>query len=378
MKRYDIAAYIWPAYTGDEKRTRMFWPEGNGEWQSVKNAEANSAEHKKEWYESWRLRKPLWGYLNEADPEVMEKHIDCAVGHGVNVFIYDWYWYDDRPFLENCLNDGFLKARNVDKMKFYLMWANHDVTQLWNIELSDSDDEHDVIWKGYPSPEAFKGLVDRWIERYFSHPSYYKIDGKPVFMIYDIANFIKGFGGDLDAAKAAIEYFREKTVQAGFPGLHVQVVLWDVDAQNYSGLDGKKCDVAPIYRHLGLDSATHYQWVSFAPPTDYEIMREAAKREYYKTDECGMTYFPHVSIGWDNNPRYKKYRSDVAFNNTPDNFEKALRSAKEYLDSHDLPAPLITINSWNEWTETSYLLPDGLNGYGYLEAIKRVFPGEDD
>ena len=34
-KHYDVAAYIWPAYTGDEPRTRMFWPEGMGEWQSV-------------------------------------------------------------------------------------------------------------------------------------------------------------------------------------------------------------------------------------------------------------------------------------------------------------------------------------------------------
>ena len=39
MKKYDIAAYVWPAYTGDEPRTRIFWPEGIGEWQSVKNAE---------------------------------------------------------------------------------------------------------------------------------------------------------------------------------------------------------------------------------------------------------------------------------------------------------------------------------------------------
>ena len=26
-KTYDIAAYIWPAYTGKEPRTRMFWPD---------------------------------------------------------------------------------------------------------------------------------------------------------------------------------------------------------------------------------------------------------------------------------------------------------------------------------------------------------------
>ena len=31
MKQYDIAAYVWPAYTGKEDRTRIFWPEGIGE-----------------------------------------------------------------------------------------------------------------------------------------------------------------------------------------------------------------------------------------------------------------------------------------------------------------------------------------------------------
>ncbi|MDR2618079.1 MAG: glycoside hydrolase family 99-like domain-containing protein [Treponema sp.] len=35
------------------------------------------------------------------------------------------------------------------------------------------------------------------------------------------------------------------------------------------------------------------------------------------------------------------------------------------------------MNSWNEWTETSYLEPDDLYGYGYLEAVRRVFRGPD-
>ena len=58
---------------------------------------------------------------------------------------------------------------------------------------------------------------------------------------------------------------------------------------------------------------------------------------------------------------------------TPDNIEKALLAARGYADSHPGQAPLITINSWNEWTETSYLEPDDINGYGYLEAVRRVF-----
>ena len=60
-------------------------------------------------------------------------------------------------------------------------------------------------------------------------------------------------------------------------------------------------------------------------------------------------------------------------NNTPENFEKALRKAKMFADANPKQKPLITINSWNEWTETSYLQPCTMYGYGYLEAIKRVF-----
>ena len=67
-------------------------------------------------------RKPLWGYVNEADPAVMSMEIEQATRHGVNVFIFDWYWYDGRPFMETTLDNGFLKAGNVDKMRFYLMW----------------------------------------------------------------------------------------------------------------------------------------------------------------------------------------------------------------------------------------------------------------
>ena len=44
-----------------------------------------------------------------------------------------------------------------------------------------------------------------------------------------------------------------------------------------------------------------------------------------------------------------------------------------WADAHPEQPPLVTLNSWNEWTETSYLQPDDLYGYGYLDAVKRVF-----
>ena len=138
MQKYDVAAYVWPAYTGDEVRTRIFWPEGMGEWQTVRGAVAKFPGH------TWP-RKPIWGYVNEADPYVMEMQINAAADHGVNTFIYDWYWYDDRPFLEQCLENGFLKARNNSKMKFFINWANHDANHLWCKPLA-SQLCGEVIW----------------------------------------------------------------------------------------------------------------------------------------------------------------------------------------------------------------------------------------
>lgn len=367
MNKYDIAAFIWPAYTGDEMRTRMFWPEGIGEWQSVKNSVSKYDG------DTWP-RKPLWGYVNEADPQVMEMQINAAADHGVNVFIYDWYWFDERPFLEQCLNEGFLKAKNKDRMRFYLMWANHDANNLWNKDISDSEAGSTVIWKGAVDEQTFDTVCDRLISKYFCLPEYYRIDGKPVFMIYDLQNLIDGLGGAENTARC-LALFKQKCVEAGLGGLHLQLTQWGERVFNLSGVDGGKKPDSELAAALGFDSLTNYQFVHFVNiDRDYsDIVKDVVPMWEKWYDKYPIPYFPHVSLGWDNNPRFHSFRRGIVKNNTPEAVEAALREAKAFVDSHDLPAPLITVNSWNEWTETSYLEPDDLNGYGYLEAVKKVF-----
>ncbi len=373
MNKYDIAAFIWPSYTGDEPRTRIFWPDGIGEWQTVKSMTDKG-------YKDCRWpRVPLWGYENEADSRVMEKQIDCAVSYGVNVFIYDWYWYDNRPFLENCLNDGFLKAENNTKMKFCLMWANHDATHLWDKRNSDRD-LSTVIWSGVVTPKIFSEICDRTVEKYFSKENYYCIEGCPVYMIFDIDNFIRSFGTS-DECKKGIEEFRRKTVAAGFKGLHLQFVHWRNRVFDWLDDDDsqKGASSAEMYAFLGADSVTSYNWgCSTDFDGDYNNITDRYIGEIKKESKrLGIPFYPNISVGWDNNVRFNDFVPGVVENNTPANFKRACEKIKAFADSSlengVMKTPFITVNSWNEWTETSYLQPDDLYGYGYLEAVKDVF-----
>ena len=111
QKHYDVPAYVWPAYHPDVRFKDIgVFNEGNGEWEAVYNAKPKFTGHN-------QPHIPLWGYTNEADPRVAETKIHAALSHGINTFIYDWYWYDGRSFLENGIDDGFLKAANCQEMQ---------------------------------------------------------------------------------------------------------------------------------------------------------------------------------------------------------------------------------------------------------------------
>ena len=369
-KTYDVAAYLYPAYAYGDPRLRPFWPEGFGEWETVMTMQKRNPGH------YWD-RKPLWGPVNEADPAVMEMEIEQATRHGVNVFIFDWYWFDGRPFMETTLTDGFLKAPNKDKMKFYLMWANHNVENYWDTRISKYGGEN-IIWRGGVDRDEFEKICKRNIEMFFKQPNYYKIDGKPVFMIYEVTTFIEGIGG-VDAAIDALKWFRKEVKKAGFPDLELQFTMWNSQF-NYSGVDAAKASTESprdaFIRRLGFNSMSHYQFCHFANvDQDYEKVLEEVFPEWDRLEkEFTIPYYPHISIGWDNSPRTGE--SAVTRENTPERFEKALRKAKAWVDARPNLHPLITINSWNEWTETSYLEPDNVYGYGYLEAVKKVFVDE--
>lgn len=282
----------------------------------------------------------------------------------------------NRPYLEQCLNNGFLKAKNRSKMKFYLMYANHNVSYGWDRRISTIDNTTD-IWKGTVNSEQFHTIGERWLNNYFTLPEYYKIDNKPVLSIYDLQNFIDGLGGIENAVKE-LEWLDSRVKDFGLDGMHYQLVKFGTVHANLSGFDSNQTELKPkdLMRYFPFASLTHYQFIHFADMNrTYDEIMETVREEWAEIKrEFTIPYFPHVSIGWDNTPRFHTHTDEVVKDNPPEKFESALREAKALAISTGVP--MVTINSWNEWTETSYLEPDDRYGYGYLNAVKHVFVDE--
>jgi len=369
-----VGVYYFGNYHLDarnEKRLGKGW----SEWKLVRESKPRFEGHQ-------QPRVPLWGETDEADPQAMAQKIDAAADHGIDAFIFDWYYYNDGPFLQRTIDEGFLKAPNRNRLKFALMWANHDWRELFP---ATKETRHRLIYPGVVTPETFDHICDHVIRDYFRQPNYWKIDGKPYFSIYELTKFGENFG-TYEATKAAIARFRQKVVDAGFPGLHLNAVYWGVP--NIPG-EGTVKDPVKFIEGLGFDSVTSYVWVHHGGlqetnETSFEGMRDIYFRHWENAaKDFKIPYYPNVSVGWDPSPRTEQsgdwkvawgypYTS-VVTGNTPAAFKKALEMTRDRLLADPKGPRIMNINSWNEWTEGSYLEPDTVTKMGYLEAVRDVF-----
>ena len=370
---YSVAAYIWPSCHDEEMSHKALWGEGIGEWEIIKKGNPRFEGH-------YQPRIPLWGYAMDDDPVAWEQKINAATDHGVNVFIFDWYWFNGQPFLEKAIDNGFLQARNNNRMKFYLMWANHDASGYeWNHNRYKTDT---LLWQGEVDWNNFKIIVDRVIRQYFKQPNYFKIDNKPVFSIYSIDELVQSFNG-IEGTRKALDYFRNEVKKAGFADLHIQGVGKESKGSplllQSKNSEGK--GINEIVSALTLNSITLYNWTSAGILEDYLKYGENAIDLRHKWDSIlTVPFFPCISVGWDNTPRYPKRGKEkvIHINSTPESFAAYLQKTRDYVKDHPKQPRLMVINAWNEWVEGSYLEPDMRWGYGYLEAVKKVMSGEYD
>jgi hypothetical protein len=368
-----VASYYFGNYHPSDPRNLKHKGPGWSEWELVKAAKPRFPGH-------LQPHVPLWGYTDESDPKVMAQKIAAAADHGIQAFIFDWYYYDDGPFLDQPIDRGFLQATNRNRLKFAFMWANHDWIE---IQPYKRGTPQQVLYPGAVTPAGFTKICDHLIKDYFPHPSYWRIDGRPYFSVYELTKLLSSFGS-VQATRAALDQFRAKAKAAGLPGLHLNAVVW---GQPILPRENKPANAAQLVRDLGFDSVTSYVWIHHVElpkqQTDYDYVRDAYFAYWDQAERnFSLPYFPNVTMGWDSSPRANQADEFGNFGypfmntiggNTPECFRTALEMTRQRLLARKQGPRIVNINCWNEWTEGSYLEPDTVNGMKYLEAVRDVF-----
>ncbi len=315
-------------------------------------------------YDRWAVldrfpeRKPVLGWYREGEPEVADWQINWALEHGIGFFIYDWYWDRGRRQLEHALHDGFLKSRYQDKMKFCLLWANHNPDK--------SSSEEDCL-----------AVTRYWIENYFRRPNYLKVNGKNVMVIFSTHRLTQDMGSE--AVKAAFEKMRKLCEDAGVGGLYLVGCTYPgkdrIETLVREGYDALSGYNYPSAGNRGQKIAP-YEWMVEGYKDFWNQIAEAAQSASMSMSKGSTPYIPVCEPGWDSRP-WHGYNSAVRTGKSPVLWKQMLENAKSFVDDpthkQNGDEKLIFLEAWNEFGEGDYIEPHAEFGFDCLEAIRQVF-----
>lgn len=349
----EAIAYNFPAWHPSPFMQNLYGRDWT-EFELVKNAQPLFPGHQ-------QPKQPLWGYFDEADPVWAEREIDAAADHGIHGWMVDWYWHNGTMFYHEQLEKGFLAARNRSRLRFALMWANHDWRAVYP---APSPDTAKILLPQTHSADDCLRVMDYCIEHYFHQPNYWRLNDGLVFGIFDLSILARQLGG-ADGLKRTLDRMRERVAKAGLGALHIQ-------SNNVHG------HLETRFRDVGVDSATFYHTFGWsyggrAPGglSPYSDGAVNSIRQWMKMrGRCDVPFFPDCPVGWDDSPRFGA-SAHMVVQRSPDQYELLLQSARRFVGGQT--PPVIYLSSWNEWSEDHSLLPDTVYGYSYLDAVRRTF-----
>lgn len=292
-------------------------------------------------------RTPALGFYSQENPEISDWETKWAVEHGISFFIYCWYRAGQGQAVKmkygTAIHDALFKSKFADRMKFTIMWENQ------HKGVAGVADEKDLM----------TNLLPFWIENYFKHPIYLKVDNKPLLFIYR-PEFLKKDLGGIENVKKAFGLMRQACRDAGFAGLYI--------LGEYRGLDSKHLN---LMKELGLDYTFAYCWHVQNNPSPEQAI-QSQMQSIKKTQEIGiLPQVVTVTQGWSG------WRDEGSiWKIPPHNYEGLLRQAKDFistLPASELGSRMLILDNWNEWGEGHYIAPYREFGFGYLDAVRKVF-----
>jgi hypothetical protein len=295
-------------------------------------------------------RMPVWGW--KADTiEIMQRQIDYAADHSIAFWAFDWYYPkgpDKKTPLNNAL-DLYLRASNHARLQFCLVAVNHPDYSI--------------------GPNDWGALTRIWINL-FRQPTYLRVDGKPLLIIYAPWELQNAFGG-VDGVRKAFASLRSEAEHAGLPGVSIAgcadggMPLGDLARSAYTLLTGYNYNSG--YQNGGTGRPFR------------ELMQRSHRIFSQFAKYAPLPYAPVITTGWDLRPWEgslpAEKRSTWHPDRTPQLVEEFVLMGMRWLDEHPETATkerLLLLYAWNENAEGGYLTPTEADGTAYLEAVQRA------
>ncbi len=283
---------------------------------------------------------PVIGMYDEGSPESADWEIKYMVEHGIDFQAFCWYADQNIaplkfPSLSNQLHDGYMYAEYSDYMKYCILW-----------EAANAAHFNSFYFRNH--------VVPYWFENYFLDPRYMTIDNKlvlPIFGSWQLPT--KEYFGTVEGVKAEFDFLENKAKEYGFDG-----VLFFATGSATDQL-----------ANMGFDGAYAYNWGTAGKDYDHNVnsITSSAKVK-------SMYTIPTISVGFDSIPwltlRYG--------NMTVEDFAKSHEWVKneylpKYSSKYDWADRLTWLSTWNEYGEGTYIMPSGLNGFGYVDVVRDVY-----
>ncbi|MEN8174631.1 MAG: glycoside hydrolase family 99-like domain-containing protein [Pseudomonadota bacterium] len=376
-KKVRAIAFYFPQFHAIPENDE-WWGKGFTDWVNIKKAQPLFDGHN-------QPRVPLnENYYDQSQKEVISSQIELASRYGLGGFCHYHYWFEGKQLLQKP-TDIFLNSPEL-KFPFCLAWANETWSRRW-----DGRDHHILIQQAH-TPDAslwldhFNYLIRAWTDE-----RAIRVDGRPLFLIYRPQNVVN--------LEGMLEFWREKAVERGLPGLFVVAIkqyelpdnrvydhfdavtrfqpfeaIWSPDFPRKQVVQNRflqRLRALPEPMQSVVRSVRH----AFQKPTffDYD---QVWKHMLQVKQERGLPTFFGAFMDWDNTARYGR-RATIFRGVSPERFEYWFRKLVETVAHQPEGERLVFVNAWNEWAEGTYLEPDERTGYRYLEALQRGLEAAD-
>lgn len=326
---------------------------------------------------------PLTPLLGEAywasDPDVIYQQIEWASQYGVDAFSIEW----TTPrgvgccgSMEDTLDDVFLLSPNIHKVRWTIFYD-------FVLRLAQTPGlERHVGSFDFDEPDVYNTFVQDFIHfaaKYFGHPQYLAIDGRPVIYVWAAG----AYRGDL---AGAIREAREEVAQMGYD---VFIVGDVIQANHFDPERASLFDANSTFTFLmgGLDFRSWEDLGDAIPEVDRTFAEWRADIQDLKV--AGREDIVNFQPAWA--PQY----DDRFFEAGNDIYVPAMSmdqvtAMAEVARTHAQPVGsqgmrLIWLNTWNNWAETTTVeptenlgpkYPAGNYQFDMLEVVRDVFGSE--